>query len=296
MRVFRSVEVGDLDGLRHVAHPHERNEYRGLAREQGLDAPDELGGGRQEDGRSAGEVLGLGHEVVGDALRKRAHVGDDEYLARTLGSVHSDIPEYLQLRGGHVVVTGTHDLIHGWDALGAVGHGSHRLGAPDGIDLFEPQETRDGEHVRAYLSVGTRRDADADLSHPRDLCRDRRHDEGAWISAVPTRNVDAGPLHRSHPLTRRRPVAARFERTVQLALVKQANVLHGDAEALLDLWGERNSGHLHLLQGNPNLLEPHPVEVLGVLQERLVSPILYVRDDAPGRVADLLGEEAAGAS
>jgi hypothetical protein len=218
-------------------------------------------------------VLGLGQKIASDSLGEGARVGDDHDLARSLRGVHAHGTEDFQLRRGHVVVAGADDLVHGRDGLRPVSHRPHRLRPPDNVDLAEPEQPRYGEHPPAHPTVGAGRCADADLPHPRDLGRYRRHHQRARVGCVPAWYVDAGPPQGAHPLSHRRAVAAHLPGTVQLPLVESAHVLEGGQERLFDLRGQRRAGAFDLLARNTEPLRPHAVEALGVLQQRLVAPI-----------------------
>jgi hypothetical protein len=193
VRVLRGIQVGDLYGLRDIAHAHDRSELCRLPSEQGLNAAYELGARGEEYGRSTREVLGLRHEIVGYPLGKGPVVGKHYDLARPLWGIHAHDPEDLQLGGDYIVVAGTHDLIDCRNALCAVGHSSHRLGAPYPINLVEPKKPGSGEHIGIHPTVGAGRSADADLPNPRDLRRDRRHHEGTRVGAMSAGNVETGP-------------------------------------------------------------------------------------------------------
>ena len=180
-------------------------------------------------------MLGLGHQVGGDALGYSASIGDDQHLARSLRRVDTDDPEDLELRGRDVVVARTHNLVHGRHTLCTVSERGYGLGAPDGVDFFETEQAGDGENVGVGRSVGPRRRAYPDLPHSRYLGRHGRHNERARIRGMSSRDVEPCPTDGPYALSRRCPGVAPFPRAVHLVLVEGAHVLYRNAEALFEL-------------------------------------------------------------
>src|SRR5829696_469283 len=138
--------------------------------------------------------------------------------------------------------------------------------------------------------IRPRRGADPDLPHPCYLRRDRRHDERARVSGMPSWDVEPGAADGPDALSRRGPGAAPLPRAVPLVLVEGANVVYRHPEALLELGGERLAGPVYLAPWDLDLLQPDTVEAFGVFEEGPVPPRAHVIDDPACGVADLLGE------
>src|SRR5918995_868638 len=235
VRVLGGVAVGDLDGLRQVLDAYERHVPGRLAGEERLDAGDQTLARREQHGRRPGEVLGLGHQIGGNALRYGARVGDNQHLTRSLRCVDADDPEDFELRRRDVVVAWTYDLVYSRHTLCAVGECGYSLRTPHGIDLFETEQPGDGEHVGVRQSIRPRWGADPDSPHPCYLGRHRRHDERARVRGVSSRDVEPCAADGPDALRRRGPGVAALPRAVHLFLVEGAYVRYRYAEALFEL-------------------------------------------------------------
>ena len=89
VRVLRGVDVAYPDCLPQILDAYERHVLRRLPGEKWLDFRDQTLARGEQDGGGPGEVLGLGHQVAGDALGEGASVA---ITSTSLGPCGASMP------------------------------------------------------------------------------------------------------------------------------------------------------------------------------------------------------------
>jgi hypothetical protein len=152
-------------------------------------------------------VLRLRQQVGGHPFGPSRAIGDDQDLARSCEVVDPDPPEHQPLRGLHVEVPWTDDLVHARQRLRAEGERRHRLRAADAKEAVDAGDRRRGENRAVASLQRSRRRYGDDLPDAGHLGRDDVHQHRRRIGRAPTRHVDADALERLDLLAEHEPRA-----------------------------------------------------------------------------------------
>ena len=189
------VQVGADDDLAVVVHAGAGDGGAGQLRD--LDFQLRLHGFGQrfavghEDGAGQLVVLGLAQQVCRHPGRVTPAVCQHQDLAGAGDHVDAHLAEDLPLGRGHVDIAGADDLIHGRDALGAVGQRRHRLCAAGLEDLRHARRSGSGQDDRVHPAVLSGGGGHDDLRHPGHLSRDDIHQHRRRISRRAAGHIDA---------------------------------------------------------------------------------------------------------
>ena len=155
-----------------------------------------LGAGGEQNRRSQGVVLGLGHQIGGHLIGLGRVVSDHQDLTGACERIDR-YPSVDGLFGqGDVEVARTADHIHPGDGFGPVGQGPNRLGATDAVHLFHARQVGGGKHGGIGFTTGPRRGHHDEPGHASHLGWHRIHQHRAGVGGPATRHIQPCPLHR----------------------------------------------------------------------------------------------------
>ena len=209
-------------------------------------------------------MLGLAEQVGGDPRRVAGAVCQHENFRRACDHINADLTEHLPLCRGHVDIAGADDLIHGGDALGAVGEGCHGLCAARFKNQINARNDGGGQNRGVHLAVPSRGGRHDDLPDARDLGGNDVHQHGGRVRRRAARHVDARALDGGVLLPQHDAgLVVDHKVFVQLLFMEVADVLGGH----LQRRDELGIGLFQLGKGflNFGLTDPH-VGQLGVVE------------------------------
>ena len=195
-------------------------------------------------------------------------VCDHQDLAGPCDGIDVDRTEDQTLRASDVDVAGADDFVDSSDRLRAVCDRANRLG-PAGVDhLRDPGDDRSRQNL--WSRVGRHENDALDARNGRG---DGRHQDGGWVARLPARGVHGRSGHGLNPLAELDAPFFVAKPSIALVFVVATNALAGGFQRVpdgrIDLLGGFEPG----LPGNDELRRPPPVEALGVVEHRFVTPL-----------------------
>ena len=136
-------------------------------------------------------MFGLAHQIKRDPVGVVVFVGDHQDLGRASDHVDPDLAKDAALGGCDKCVAGAGDLVHGGDALGAIGQRCDRLGAADAVNLIHPGNPRGQQHQRIEHPIGGGY-GDGEAFDPGDLGRNGVHQHRRGVGGKPARHIQPG--------------------------------------------------------------------------------------------------------
>ena len=171
-------------------------------------------------------MFGLAQHVGGHPGWVAASVRQHQNFRRSCDHINAHLAEHLALGSGHINVAGADDFIHGGYALGAVGHGGHRLCAAAFEDAVNARNDRRRQNVGVHLAVAPGRGHHHDLLHPGNLGGDNVHQNGGRVRRRAARHIHARALDGGVLLPQHNAGTVGHDKIlVQLLLVEAADIL-----------------------------------------------------------------------
>ena len=228
-------------------------------------------------------MLGLAEQVGGDPCGVAGAVCQHENFRRACNHINADLAEHLPLCRGHVDIAGADDLIHGGDALGAVGKGCHGLCAARFKNQINARNDGGGQNRGVHLAVPSRGGRHDDLPDARDLGGDDIHQHGGRVRRRAARHVDARALDGGVLLPQHDAgLVVDHKVFVQLLLVEMADVLGGHLQRRDELGiglFQLGKGFLNFGLADPHVGQLGVVEFGGVLDQGGVAAGADVRNN-----------------
>ena len=237
-----------------------------------------------QDGGGHLVVLRLAEQVGGHPGGVGISVGNHQHLGGAGDHVDVHQSKHLPLGLGHIGVAGAHDLVHLGHRFRPVGQSGHRLRPAHFEDAGDPGQLGRRQDGGADLPVPSRRGGHNDLPHPGDVGGDGVHQHGGGVGGGAPGHIDAHPGQRGDLLTQDHPLPLGHEKSLPLLLgVEGADVFGGLPEDLGEFPVHLGGPLLQLLGGHLQGGELHPVELLFILQQGRIPPLLHGAEDVRHR-------------